>query len=178
MNSALQVRSNSFNSMAVVAGGGFMVRMHSKNRKGSFHEPQSAAGILPTEESEESSADETSAAPCSASPIRLSPRHHALVRNAVSDGVARCLPLARRQQSKLDTIVVLKLHPRARLMRNEPRQLSNIVGQSPLASTKSVGPKGNVHRPPGHVLRNGVGNIVGLTVGHAPTQKQSGYAKR
>src|SRR6059036_99434 len=29
-----------------------------------FHEPQSAAGILPAEESEKSSADETSAAPC------------------------------------------------------------------------------------------------------------------
>jgi len=32
--------------------------------RGALHEPQSAAGILPAEESEESSADETSAAPC------------------------------------------------------------------------------------------------------------------
>src|SRR5437762_12314034 len=37
--------------------------MHAKKRKGAFHEPHGAAGILPAEESA-SSADETSAAPC------------------------------------------------------------------------------------------------------------------
>ena len=41
------------------AGGGFMVPMHWKKRKGTFHETQGAAGILPAEESEKSSADET-----------------------------------------------------------------------------------------------------------------------
>src|SRR5436190_267189 len=41
-----------------------MVPMHSKKRKGAFHEPQGAAGILPAEESEQSPADETSAAHC------------------------------------------------------------------------------------------------------------------
>src|SRR5260370_40515353 len=43
----------------------FMVPMHSEKRKRAFHEPQVAAGVLPTEESERSSAGETSAAPCS-----------------------------------------------------------------------------------------------------------------
>src|SRR5262245_16138618 len=44
---------------------GFMVPMRAeKSRKGAFHEPQGAAGILPAEEPENSSADETSAAPC------------------------------------------------------------------------------------------------------------------
>jgi len=37
----------------------FKVPMHSKKRKGAFHETQGAAGILPAEESEKSSADET-----------------------------------------------------------------------------------------------------------------------
>jgi hypothetical protein len=46
------------------AAGQFMVPMHSKKRKGAFHEAQGAAGILPAEKSEKSSADETSAAPC------------------------------------------------------------------------------------------------------------------
>src|SRR5438477_8634525 len=43
---------------------GFMVPVHSKKQKGALHEPQGAAGILPAEESQKSSADETSAAPC------------------------------------------------------------------------------------------------------------------
>src|SRR5947207_8695645 len=42
-----------------------MVPMRAKKRKGALHEPQGAAGILPAEQSEKSTADETSAAPCS-----------------------------------------------------------------------------------------------------------------
>jgi hypothetical protein len=42
----------------------FEVPMHVEKRKPAFHEPQGAAGILPAEESEGSSAGETSAAPC------------------------------------------------------------------------------------------------------------------
>src|SRR5437016_8252084 len=40
---------------------GFMVPMHAEIRMKAFHEPQGAAGILPAEEPERSSADETSA---------------------------------------------------------------------------------------------------------------------
>src|SRR3989442_14491716 len=43
---------------------GFIVPMHSINAAEASPEPQGAAGILPAEESERSSADETSAAPC------------------------------------------------------------------------------------------------------------------
>ena len=46
------------------AGGGFMVPMHSQMRKGTFHEPQGAAGILPAEGLKNNPDDETSAAPC------------------------------------------------------------------------------------------------------------------
>jgi len=38
--------------------------MHGIKAVGTLHEPQSAAGILPAEESEERSADATSAAHC------------------------------------------------------------------------------------------------------------------
>src|SRR5213079_1965279 len=43
----------------------FMVPMHGIKAVGALHEPQGAAGILPAEQSEKSTADETSAAPCS-----------------------------------------------------------------------------------------------------------------
>ena len=48
----------------VVVAAGLMFPMHSKKRKGAFHESQGTAGILPAEESEKRSADETSAALC------------------------------------------------------------------------------------------------------------------
>ena len=59
-------------------------RVRSASNHAALHEPQSAAGILPAEESEESSADETSAAPCW--------RHRPLVRGSWS----QCTPQVRR----------------------------------------------------------------------------------
>src|SRR5687768_9333918 len=66
-----------------------MVPMHSTKAVGAIHEPQGAAGILPAEESEESSTDETSAVPCwphrSSCPRFMIPMHGNRVVGAFHD---------------------------------------------------------------------------------------------